>query len=379
MSDSRLSIRIANTTKFTGREGDDWEKWVSRFETRFCGEDDNSLASILRDVLDGVALDVCSKLGKETCQNYAKVKTALQSKFGKTSDPRHAHAELRHAQQGPGESAEAYGERILRLTRAANPDATEKQLQKTALEHFMCGLSDLHLQERLHTRDDIVSLDVAIMAANKYKEKEAVLASMRTTQGNSMAMAACRTAPPAKPDTRPQDSSSTHLLSAINDLKKEVKEIKTQMQGTTTEGRKVPREQQGCYQCGDFSHFKRDCPTLGRSPQHDGQSAGAGGARPKRQAENQPQCVGCGRRGHWLSECWRTPTSAGGAGRRRAVRNEPGAQCIGCGRPGHWMAECWGITAPARSSEPWQQASSGTGQGQTGLPRQPGPQLSGNE
>ena len=176
MSDSRLSVRIANTVKFTGCEGDEWESWVARFETRFADEKEEVWASILRDVLNGVALDVCAKLGVKACTDYGKLKSALQEKFGKIRDARQAYAELRRVQQGPGESAEACGERVMKLTRCANPGATEKQLQTTALEHFMCGLSDLALQERLHNRDGIISLDLAVMAANKYQKKEAVLA-----------------------------------------------------------------------------------------------------------------------------------------------------------------------------------------------------------
>ena len=300
----------------------------------------------------------------------------MASKLGKTTNPRHAHAQLRHAQQTPGESAEAYGERILKLTHCANPEATEKQLQSTALEHFMCGLADLTLQERLHTREDIVSLDVAVMAANNYKEKEAVLASMRTTQENSMAMAACQTASPTKVETRTQEHNSTHVLGVIDELKKEVKEIKMHLQATVSANRHAGKEQ-GCYQCGDVSHFKRDCPRLAKSIQQGEQDTA--GATSTRQGESQPQCVGCGGKGHWLSECWRTPGTMGGAGRRRAVRTEPNAQCLGCGRQGHWMAECWRISAASRASEPWQQASRSTDQVRTGSPRRQGPHISGNE
>ena len=85
MSDSRLSIRIANTVKFTGNEGDNWESWVARFETRFSDEEKESLANILRDVLDWAALDVCAKLGAKACKDYETVKSALQKKNRKNA------------------------------------------------------------------------------------------------------------------------------------------------------------------------------------------------------------------------------------------------------------------------------------------------------
>ena len=81
MSDSRLSVRIANNVKFTRCEGDEWESWVARFETRFADEKEEVWASILRDVLDGVALDVCAKLEVKACADYGKLKSALQEKI----------------------------------------------------------------------------------------------------------------------------------------------------------------------------------------------------------------------------------------------------------------------------------------------------------
>ena len=373
MSETRLSMRIAGTPKFTGREGEDWESWIARFETRFGDEEKDSLAGILRDVLDGAALDVCTKLGAKVCKDYTRVKTALQEKFAKTTGPRHAHAELRHVQQGPGESAEHFGERVLKLTRCANPEATEKQLQAAALEHFMCGLSDLTLQERLNARNDIVSLDVAVMAANVYQEKEAVLASMRATQGHVAAVAANPTAAPVRAETDTLKGSGTDILTIIDELKREVIGLKKQLQETAT-GARQGSQNRGCFQCGEVSHFKRDCPQLKPAQQQQNVPrtvpVGRGG--------NQSQCVGCGRRGHWLADCWRTPSSAGGAGRQRAVRNEPNAKCLGCGRPGHWMAECWHIPASARSLEQNQWAFNDADQDRTGAGRR-GSQNAGNE
>ena len=366
MSDTRLSMRIAGTSKFTGREGEDWESWIARFETRFGDEENDSLAGILRDVLDGAALDVCTKLGTKDCKDYKNVKKALQEKFAKTTGPRHAHAELRHVQQAPGESAEHFGGRVLKLTRSANPEATEKQLQAAALEHFMCGLSDLSLQERLHARNDIVSLDVAVMAANIYQEKEAVLASMRATQGHVAAAAASPMAAPVRSETGVQNSDCTEVLSIVDELKQEVIGIKKQLQETTA-GARRGSQNRGCFQCGEVSHFKRDCPQLTK-PLRQEQSTPR--TVPVGRGGNQSQRIGCGRRGHWLADCWRTPSSAGGAGRQRAVRNEPSAKCLGCGRPGHWMAECWRIPASTRDFEQRQWTFNGGDQDRFRTPRQ---------
>ena len=70
---SDLSMRIHNTTKFGGNKEENWETWIFRFETRFSNVDEKTLSSVLLDVLDGAALDVCGKLDKEARRDYKKI------------------------------------------------------------------------------------------------------------------------------------------------------------------------------------------------------------------------------------------------------------------------------------------------------------------
>ena len=57
-----LAVKITNTTKFTGHDGDDWETWIRRLEARFQGVNDSKWVAILRDVIDGAALGVYGQL-----------------------------------------------------------------------------------------------------------------------------------------------------------------------------------------------------------------------------------------------------------------------------------------------------------------------------
>ena len=236
MAFSQLAIKISNTSKFTGGEEADWDTWISRFETRFADVEDKTLAGILLDVLDGTALDVCTKLGKEAYTDYKKLKLTLQSKYGKTSNPRRALAELRCTRQALGESSEAFADRVLVLTKQAYPGFNDQQVQTSALEHFMCGLSDLKLQEKLHARDDVASLDAAVDLSRSYRDKEATLMSMRNVADvDPTALTASKTV--YRGGEKSDQGEDLTLLSVVEELRQGLEDIKTQvhkMNGTKT-------------------------------------------------------------------------------------------------------------------------------------------------
>ena len=330
MAFSQLAIKISNTSKFTGGEEADWDTWISRFETRFADVEDKTLAGILLDVLDGTALDVCTKLGKEAYTDYKKLKLTLQSKYGKTSNPRRALAELRCTRQALGESSEAFADRVLVLTKQAYPGFNDQQVQTSALEHFMCGLSDLKLQEKLHARDDVASLDAAVDLSRSYRDKEATLMSMRNVADvDPTALTASKTV--YRGGEKSDQGEDPTLLSVVEELRQGLEDIKTQVH-------KNERDQNrgggrgACFECGDFAHFRRNCPRLTKK----GSPSPRNGA-PLHLQKTSLQCQGCGRFGHHLSQCWRTPVEAGGAGSQHPSRV---AECISCGRQGHWAAEC---------------------------------------
>lgn len=66
MADTRLSMRVASTNKFSGLQSEDWEKWLARLATRFRGLDDVKLAEALVGWASGniCAADVHSLLSR---------------------------------------------------------------------------------------------------------------------------------------------------------------------------------------------------------------------------------------------------------------------------------------------------------------------------
>lgn len=335
MTTPELAVKISNTTKFWGRTDENWEQWVSRFEARFRDVKDAEKRQALVEVLDGAALDAYAKLEEDVIQDYAKVKAALQTKFGKTVHPREAHAELRQIKQRPGETEEAFGDRILDLMVKASPGLAKKQLQTQALHHFLCGLNDVSLQENLNNRDDIVSLQSAIEVANKCREKATVLKAIRASSGGDVVMA---TRQMNVPDVTSEGAAS--LAEKIDELRGEINTLKGQIQGDKSR-QDLPGAMR-CYQCGDTKHLKRNCPQRGQA-ETSGRSQGRGYVSVQRNGS----CFQCGDPSHWKRDCPQLRQQRQGApGPSRQFSDPHGNMepfCYGCGALGHWMAACWRI------------------------------------
>ena len=112
------TILVSRTPRFAGIETDDWEGWISRFESLTLGHNDEGRVKRLLPLLDGVALD-CARSQFQTNKAYDQLKACLSTRFGRTVDPLQAQAELGRATQLPGESAASFADRIEKLGRAA--------------------------------------------------------------------------------------------------------------------------------------------------------------------------------------------------------------------------------------------------------------------
>ena len=368
---SELYMKIHNTQKFSGLKDESWETWIFRFETRFSELDEANLATVLLDVLDGTVLDVCGKLGRDERKSYKNLKGALQKKFGANVDPRRANAELRQVRQQPGEGTEAFADRVRKLTNIANPGLSSTQLDQAALEHFLCGLSDRKLQEKLHNNDAVLSLQQAIQVAQKVQEKETTLTVMRTLGGQdtqSVMPSSYATVSEGQRNMGDNRTDTTEVLAMIGELRDEIREVKAQMKrGTSRTPSAINNgNRRGCFQCGDTRHFKRNCPQL--FDRHQRGQVGPPGATPgtpvTRGAAKTLQCFGCGRIGHSIAECWRTPVSAGGLGLSSTPQSMENVKCLNCGRQGHWAADCWkqtGGRGPQYPAGPHQNMPQGNG------------------
>ena len=325
-----MAFKISNTGKFSGHEGEDWERWLTHFEVRFAELKEEDLVQILGEVLEGPAVDLYVKLQQEGCKDYKKTKQALDSRFGRFCDPLQACAELRRVRQHPGETAEAFGDRVLALTKQAAPDLPDKQIQRLALQQFLCGLTDHRLQGKLNDRDDIVTLELAVNAARKFKQKEEVLQSMRAPESEERVMTSRHQHPSREPEEAERHDIDT-LKNLMGRVQADVSQLKLQLAAAQNNGQQ--RDVRRCFECGAHTHLRRNCPKVmqqqGR-PQHPSRSITTGGTG----------CFHCGEQGHWKRQCPHLGATSAGATGSNERGQERNAFCLGCGAYGHWMAAC---------------------------------------
>ena len=302
----RLAIRVASHQKFSGRSGDDWDRWLSHFELRFRDIPKAERVGVLIDLLDSSSLDCVAKLTPKTLLDYDAVTKVLGSSFGGEVNTLQAYAELGQIEQEPGEETEAFGDRVLKLVKKAYPDASSQQTQDNGLKQFICGLADRRLQEKLVAMGDLGSLEEALRVAKTYKKTTDALDAVRARKESGMVVTAQRQQPGSGADLPPSEGGEE--AQTVAQMKKQLDQIQKALSELEARSRrsealtKSPRAPRRCFQCGDTSHIKWQCPQLRDQ------------IKQKRRDTSDPRsdqdgreafCIGCGRKGHWLSQCWR--------------------------------------------------------------------------
>ena len=301
MDPHRLAVRLASNPKFSGRSGDNWARWLSHFELRFRDIQKAERVGLLIDLLEGSALDYATKLTPKTLQDYELVTKELGSKFGEDVSSLQAYAELSQVEQEPGEETEAFGDRVLRLVKQAYPEASSQQIQDHGVKQFICGLADKRLQEKLIAMEGLGSLEEALRIAKTYKKTTDALDAVRAKKESGTAMAAQRLGGGVTwhpPEEGEGESTMAQMKEQLDRIQKALLELEAR-----TEARvQSPRSRRRCFQCGDTSHLKWQCPQLREQIRERRRDT----SKPSPNQEgHEAFCVGCGRKGHWLSQCWR--------------------------------------------------------------------------
>ena len=325
------TILVSRTPRFAGIESDDWERWISRFESLTAGQGDAERAKRLLPLLDGAALDHAHSLYKVD-SSYSRIKSGLGVRFGKSVEPLQAQAELGHASQSPGESAASFADRIERLGRAAFPQTTGPAgegkghegtnaesafVMKTLTSRFICGLRDEGLQTKLCHRNP-ESLSAAVAVIQELHKRQEVVQAVRAA--NPSAHSGTGHLPPgAAASAVPAEvGGGSQQGVRIAQLQQEIGQLRSSLEAFAVAKTDHLPEAIKCYGCGAPGHLRRDCPAVRRGQPRSGRKV------------PRVKCFSCGQEGHVRSYC------------QSAVQAATPVQpwCLFCGEAGHWMATC---------------------------------------
>ena len=291
-------LLYARGTPFSGVEGDNWDTWIARFEARTSPLSDTEKLHVLLGLLEGQALDVCGALSSKEQTDYNKVKSTLEAQFNTKVYELQAFSAFSQATRQPGESIQAFGDRLKSLAQWTyqKQAETNEQVIQTIVNRFICGIQDPWLQRKLFV-DRPKDLETAVKKVKELHRQQDVIASLTPGPGS----VAASYGGPAPEHGAARGSSTQWERSAVNNPQQpgryqqpasnsDTLRTRPPAAPTTSQTSRPAREPRRCFGCGEMGHIRRFCPSSrsGRDRTKDSRS---------------PWCLCCGEDGHWMAGC----------------------------------------------------------------------------
>lgn len=297
---------ITRGTPFFGTETEDWNAWISRLETRASQLPVADKLQVLLGLLDGKALDVCSKLSPEEQKDYEKVKGTLETRFGAKIDTLQAFAAFSQATRQPGEDIETFGERLGKIARWTYQDQadTNDQVIQTIVNRFICGLQDPWLQRKLFISRP-KDLDAAVQMVKELHQQQEIIASLIPDPGVTATAVTCPAPTGTGAGGGPPFPSRSGLYYGVQYGAAQPTPVTGLV--AASHGHEEPthgpsRTGPKCFGCGEMGHIRRFCTNAApgeRRAQKTMGNNGQGTGRPR-----SPWCLCCGKDGHWMADCF---------------------------------------------------------------------------
>lgn len=160
----------------------------------------------------------------------------------------------------PGESLTVLRHDLLRMARQAYPHASMAMIDDLAKEQFIVALDSQHLRMQVR-REGPETLEVAYQVAFEeeklWKEEESQFARRRNFSISA----------PEETSSKPEDDRVQQLEAQVQQLTQLVKELATKPPTRNRNRRGKPRSEIQCYGCGEYGHYRNECPKLPSSVQ----------------------------------------------------------------------------------------------------------------
>ena len=246
-----------------------WASYKSQFEAiaSVHGWNDSDRVGELVACLKGPALEVFTHLSPEDQMQYGRLLSALEQRFGQTSQHLWFRSQFRRRTRNAGESLPALAQDMERLAALAYPAAEKSLKDSLACEQFLDGLADVELQiavrqSRPEGLQEALGTAIEIEAIRKSAEAGAVGGSGFTArQIRTDESKASNECPVRKTSTT--DEPLQAILHRIEVLEASVASPKQGRQFERRQqswGRSNQSASEGCWHCGQPGHIRRLCP-----------------------------------------------------------------------------------------------------------------------
>jgi len=235
--------------------------------------DEEKKLSKLVEALDKKALTFYSTIPDEVRNNYNRVRTKFNARFGPKEPPRTVRRQLACLEQKENETLEEFAERALQLATdgwgAVDADISDNM----AMEAFLQGVSDYEaaftaMQHNPTNIDQALSLlkkaihdRKCLSGRMRPKPKIARSVNFSDAEEGMMVRQTAFSPKPSDKQYRDLDEFKDSMTKSIATLTQSVTQLATAMKGQSNTNPNPPGSPLSCYKCGGRGHFAKDCPS----------------------------------------------------------------------------------------------------------------------
>ena len=236
-----------------------WLDYLAHFEicSDINGWNRQQCTQYLSVSLRGMACQVMCSMPAAKRHDYTELVAALGRRFNPQNQNELFRVQLRNRTRKSNETLPELGQDLKSLVYRAYPTATTELLDTLGKDHFIDAINDEDIRWRVY-QSKPMTLDDAICSAvelEAYKRAE----EQRNGRRRPVREISRRE---NQPKGQQQNRVQTRGQHAIDDIDKELRELKEKLFALQKRRGDLRQNSTGCWHCGQEGHFRYQCPQL---------------------------------------------------------------------------------------------------------------------
>ena len=255
------------------------------------GWNNNEAAVFLAASLRGEAQRVLNGMSDSDCRNYAKIVDKLELRFGVEKQRELHQAHLHNRRQQENKSVQALAADIRSTSSLAYQDLSPDTQERFAVQHFIDAIKDQDDRLRLR-RDKPKTMDEALTLACELEAFRLLDGDWRGSSSKVRSVDEVRREPDLiraqldmlRSDIQMQQQRQETQQVALQQLVQQIQQLSQTMTMNTSGSPNAPRypNRNGqCWNCKEFGHYRRNCPTRKSQDRVSADSGNASRVSPK--------------------------------------------------------------------------------------------------